>query len=111
MDDSEHIRRAAVQAFAIAIMHGDESHRRWLTHAADAFLDGRTLPLPNPPDPIPMLLACPMCGIRHIDKYEYGTKPHHTHACQSCGHVWRPAVVATVGVKFLPGFRDPEPTE
>lgn len=57
-------------------------------------------------DPIPMLLWCPMCGERHIDKGEFATKPHHTHACQHCGMVWRPATVPTVGVEFLPGFKD-----
>lgn len=56
--------------------------------------------------PIAMLLHCPQCGERHIDKGEFATKPHHTHACQECGHVWRPAIVATVGVQFLPGFKD-----
>lgn len=56
--------------------------------------------------PIPMLLFCPCCGVRHIDKGEFAVKHHHTHACQSCGHVWRPAIVPTVGVQFLPGFKD-----
>lgn len=64
--------------------------------------------------PIPMLLHCPMCHARHIDEGEFATKAHHTHACQGfvveegkrfrCGHVWRPAIVATVGVEALPGF-------
>ena len=57
-------------------------------------------------DPIPMLLWCPECGQRHIDQGEFATKAHHTHACQGCGMVWRPAVPATVGVWFLPGFKD-----
>lgn len=56
--------------------------------------------------PIPMLLTCPSCGARHIDQGEFATKHHHTHACQHCGMCWRPAVVSTVGVKFLPGFKD-----
>lgn len=56
------------------------------------------------PEPIPMRLPCPSCGALHIDAGEFATKPHHTHACQECGMVWRPAVVATVGVRFLPGF-------
>lgn len=56
--------------------------------------------------PIPMILTCPMCSARHIDRGEFATKPHHTHACQSCGMVWRPAIAPTVGVEFLPGFRD-----
>jgi hypothetical protein len=54
----------------------------------------------------PMLLHCPMCGGRHIDEGEFATKPHHTHACQHCGHTWRPAIVNTVGVQFLPGFKN-----
>lgn len=60
------------------------------------------------PDPVPMILHCPWCGDRHLDVGEIATKIHHTHVCQSCGEVWRPAVVPTVGVQFLPGFRNPE---
>lgn len=58
--------------------------------------------------PIPMFLTCPMpkCGARHIDEGEFATKPHHTHSCQECGLTWRPAVVPTVGVQFLPGFKN-----
>jgi len=56
--------------------------------------------------PIPMLLHCPECGTRHIDEGEFATKNHHTHACQECGFVWRPAIVSTVGVRFLPGFKN-----
>jgi hypothetical protein len=56
--------------------------------------------------PIPMILHCPDCLARHVDAGEFATKPHHTHACQSCGLVWRPAIVNTVGVQFLPGFKD-----
>lgn len=56
--------------------------------------------------PIRMLLWCPCCGERHIDRGEFASKPHHTHACQSCGVVWRPAIEDTVGVQFLPGFKD-----
>jgi hypothetical protein len=57
-------------------------------------------------DPIPMILTCPQCGGRHVDEGEFAARPHHTHACQGCGMAWRPAVVHTVGVRFLPGFRD-----
>ena len=57
-------------------------------------------------DPIPMLLWCPGCHARHLDVGEFAAKPHHTHACQQCGFVWRPAVVHTVGVQFLPGFKN-----
>jgi len=54
----------------------------------------------------PMLLWCPECSTRHIDEGAFAEKLHHTHACQSCGHVWRPAIAPTVGVRFLPGFKN-----
>lgn len=66
--------------------------------------------LAAPALPVPMILTCPMCGTRHIDEGEFATKPHHTHACQKCGMCWRPAVVATVGVWFLSGFKNEEKT-
>lgn len=54
--------------------------------------------------PVAMLLWCPGCGERHIDEGHWATHYHHTHACQNCGMVWRPALAFTVGVRFLPGF-------
>lgn len=62
--------------------------------------------LKEPVDPVPMLLWCPMCHARHIDQGNFTEQPHHTHACQSCGLAWRPALVATVGVQFLPGYKN-----
>lgn len=62
--------------------------------------------VPKKPDPIPMLLWCPECGERHIDEGTFAATPHHTHACQHCGHVWRPALVPTKGVQFLPGYKN-----
>jgi hypothetical protein len=56
--------------------------------------------------PIPMIIWCPSCSMRHIDEGAFATKAHHTHACQGCGFVWRPAIVPTVGVQFLPGFKN-----
>lgn len=55
------------------------------------------------PEPIPMLLWCPQCNTRHIDDDNPDDQPHSTHACQGCGMLWKPALVATRGVKFLPG--------
>jgi hypothetical protein len=63
-------------------------------------------PVPSLPQPTPMLLWCPECGNRHVDVGEFATKVHHTHACQSCGMVWRPAIGPTVGVQWLPGFKN-----
>lgn len=67
--------------------------------------------------PIPMRLICPgvlrdgvtPCATLHLDEGEFLTKVHHTHSCQRCGMTWRPAVEATVGVQFLPGFKNGEP--
>jgi predicted RNA-binding Zn-ribbon protein involved in translation (DUF1610 family) len=53
---------------------------------------------------IPMILHCPMCCERHIDEADFAEVAHHTHACQGCGFVWRPAKVNTHGVRFLPGY-------
>jgi rubredoxin len=61
---------------------------------------------PPEPDAVPIILYCPMCQFRHIDVGEFAVKKHHTHACQNCGHCWRPAIVPTVGVQFLPGFKN-----
>lgn len=61
--------------------------------------------------PIPMLLWCPDCGARHVDEGEWSKRVHHTHACQDCGMAWRPAAVPTVGVRFLPGFKNQDVLE
>lgn len=55
---------------------------------------------------IPMIMHCPICSGRHTDEADFATVAHHTHACQHCGHVWRPALVNTHGVQFLPGFKN-----
>lgn len=58
--------------------------------------------LRQPVAPIPMLLYCPLCNVQHVDepqpKKNWDNPPHRSHECQSCGHVWRPADVPTVGV-------------
>ena len=46
------------------------------------------------------------CFERHIDEGKFATKPHHTHACQFCGLIFRVAIVPTVGVRFLTGFKN-----
>ena len=72
--------------------------------------------------PIPMILHCPACGTQHIDKPEgqaypgmtaeesraqndssglWSNPPHRSHLCHSCGHIWRPADVATTGVDCI----------
>lgn len=61
--------------------------------------------------PIELILTCPACGARHIDGLasdgtNWAEKHHHTHACQSCGMTWRPAIENTVGVQFLRGFKN-----
>lgn len=57
-------------------------------------------------EPIPMLLYCPKCGEQHIDEPDERTPgwtnpPHRSHLCHACGCIWRPADVATVGVRHI----------
>lgn len=89
------------------------THERHLNHgpsvageAGEVDALRRALHVGLPSEIVPMLLWCPECGERHVDVGEFESKKHHTHACQLCGHVWRPAIVATVGVQFLPGFKN-----
>lgn len=53
--------------------------------------------------PIDMLLFCPNCLAQHIDEPhgEWTNPPHRSHECQECKHVWRPADLATNGVREL----------
>ncbi len=55
--------------------------------------------------PIPMVLYCPACDTQHIDEPNpsqgWANPPHRSHQCQACGHIWRPADVATTGVAVL----------
>lgn len=57
-----------------------------------------------PAAPIPMLLWCPLCHAQHVDRDEWATREngHRKHLCDKCGHLWKPALVATVGVEALP---------
>jgi hypothetical protein len=57
------------------------------------------------PAPIPMMLHCPSCGQQHIDEPNpekgWENPPHRSHECQHCGCIWRPADVATAGVREI----------
>lgn len=97
---NELVRRHSVNSLTSAgTMNGTEALARALLIAYD------NLP-PEERLPIPMRLPCPQCHALHIDEGEFATKVHTAHACQFCGMVWRPAVVPTVGVRFLPGFKN-----
>jgi|GEM_PF-2668692 len=54
---------------------------------------------------IPMILFCPACGLQHIDQAEpecgWDNPPHRSHLCRGCGHIWRPADMATTGVENI----------
>jgi len=59
-----------------------------------------------PGAPIQMILHCPACGVQHIDAPDERTQawdnpPHRSHLCHGCGHIWRPADVATEGVTVI----------
>jgi hypothetical protein len=57
--------------------------------------------------PIDMVLYCPKCGLQHIDEAHAGwsNPAHRSHLCRKesggCGTVWRPADVATNGVRSI----------
>lgn len=56
--------------------------------------------------PIPMILHCPSCGLQHIDEPDertpdWSNPPHRSHLCHGCGCIWRPADVATEGVRTI----------
>lgn len=55
--------------------------------------------------PIAMLLFCPRCDLQHVDAAQpdkgWDNPPHRSHQCQACHYVWRPADVATTGVRAL----------
>lgn len=65
------------------------------------------------PEPVDMILHCPKCGTQHVDAPEaqdvrlkhyragWTNPPHRSHLCAECGHIWRPADVATNGVKAI----------
>lgn len=91
----------ALHSFQIEPELSEKLFKRLAAPLASLSVDGA-------PKPVPMLLWCPECFTRHYDDGSWASHPHHTHACQACGFVWRPAVVATVGVRFLPGFRNVE---
>lgn len=50
--------------------------------------------------PVAMVLFCPCCGTQHVDTptETWDNPPHRSHLCESCGHIWRPADIPTVGV-------------
>ena len=65
--------------------------------------DGCAWSVTAPVAPIDMVLHCPACGLQHIDGPDERTPgwtnaPHRSHMCHGCGHIWRPADVATNGV-------------
>ena len=55
--------------------------------------------------PIPMILYCPECGEKHVDKAEpekdWLDPPHRSHLCSSCKFVWRPCDLSTTGVESI----------
>lgn len=57
----------------------------------------------QPATPIPMVLHCPSCGSQHIDEptEDWPNPPHRSHLCGTCGCIWRPADVPTVGVAAI----------
>jgi len=55
--------------------------------------------------PVPMILWCPECHEQHVDApdpaSDWHNPSHREHLCRGCGHLWRPALIHTVGVAGL----------
>jgi hypothetical protein len=107
-------KRPAVQAFAlrareIGVGLVDPDRHRCLIdetiYAGALFRARRWQELAEKRAPVPMILFCPRCGGRHIDKpdpaRDWINPPHRTHYCGFCEFHWRPADIATVGVDTL----------
>ena len=59
---------------------------------------------PVQPKPLDMILSCPACHAQHVDAPDdkgWENPPHRSHLCGACGHIWRPADVATNGVQAI----------
>jgi hypothetical protein len=78
---------------------------------ANLAIDAMARSTDAPSEPIDMVLYCPACGVQHVDAPDkvseatpvlyadaWTNPPHRSHLCHGCGHVWRPADVATNGV-------------
>lgn len=81
-----------------------EPNRQTLKHhAEDMELAAKAIfkKLGIEPKPIDVMLHCPVCHQRHVDRPESSTDwknpPHKSHLCLNCGCIWRPADVPTNG--------------
>lgn len=100
-------RRAACRVIKAAVSNADlEQQLLQVGHTREAIADahsigqGEDVPWVGI-EPIPMRLRCPECCELHVDEGKFAIEPHHTHQCEHCGECWRPAVLFTVGVRFL----------
>ena len=85
---------------------GQVSFARAMLESAEEALAWGLFSTPSdvePQQPIPMILHCPSCGLKHIDRASgtWAKLPHRSHLCEGCGSVWRPADVPTVGVEAI----------
>lgn len=48
---------------------------------------------------VDVVIHCPQCGAQHIDDGEWAARPHRSHLCSNCGHIWRVSDVFTRGVR------------
>lgn len=113
-----------VQELYNAWQSADAAMRRY--HSENEELRSRIRRLEKPID---MVLFCPACGLQHVDEPErprnefpytqdkdgirhpvkiepavtpeWTNPPHRSHLCHECGHIWRPADVATNGVTSI----------
>jgi len=86
---------------------------RGFNHDPDCPEVGGTAPAQTA-NPVPMQLDCPKCGLHHVDTLDamtgidWATRPHKTHLCLGCGHLFKPAEYTTVGMPAPAQTAEPE---
>ncbi len=84
----------------------DRAHTPGTTRLARALAEAEKLlsATAAPAAPVRVHTWCPKCDLKHIDALDeatgidWATRPHKTHLCLGCGHLWKPHDYATVGV-------------
>lgn len=82
--------------------------RRALAGQPEEHIQTRQIRPCQPEAPRPMHLDCPKCGLEHVDTLDpatgidWSTRPHRTHLCLGCGHLFKPSEHYTVGVARQP---------
>ncbi|MFC7515048.1 hypothetical protein ACFQUU_08535 [Herbaspirillum sp. GCM10030257] len=84
--------------------HNIDLGDKWVAWAG--WCAGRASMVAPSAQPVDLILHCPNCGLQHVDEPDERTPgwqnpAHRSHLCHGCKHIWRPADVATNGVRII----------